>query len=38
MKSLKTGGPISLTDFINEKNEAIKSEWVLKLSEIKQKI
>ena len=37
MKSLKTGEPISLTDFINEMNEAIKSEWILKLSEIKKK-
>ena len=37
MKSLKTGESISLTDFINEMNEAIKSEWILKLSEIKKK-
>lgn len=37
MKSLKTGELISLTDFINEMNEAIKSEWILKLSEIKKK-
>ena len=36
MKSLKTGEPISLTDFINEMNEAIKSERILKLSEIKK--
>ena len=37
MKSLKTGETISLTDFIQEMNEAIKKEWIDKLSDIKKK-
>ena len=37
MKSLKTGKTISLTDFIQEMNEAIKKEWIDKLSDIKKK-
>jgi len=37
MKSLKTGKDISLTDFIQEMNEAIKKEWMDKLSDIKKK-
>jgi len=36
MKSLKTGETISLTDFIQEMNEAIKKEWIDKLSDIKK--
>ena len=36
MKSLKTNEPIPLTDFIQEMNEAIKKEWVDKLSDIKK--
>ena len=37
MKSLKTGKNIPLTDFIQEMNNAIKKEWVDKLSDIKKK-
>jgi len=37
IKSLKTGETISLTDFIQEMNEAIKKEWIDKLSDIKKK-
>lgn len=37
MKSIKTGNTISLTEYIKEMNEMLKTEWIEKLSEIKNK-
>jgi nucleotide-binding universal stress UspA family protein len=37
MKSFKTGEKISLNDYIKEMNEAIRSEWADKISDVKRK-
>lgn len=37
MKSIKTGNAISLSEYIAEMNEMLKTEWIEKLSEIKNK-
>jgi nucleotide-binding universal stress UspA family protein len=37
MKSIKTGNTISLSEYIAEMNEMLKTEWIEKLSEIKDK-
>jgi nucleotide-binding universal stress UspA family protein len=37
MKSVKTGKTISLTDYIQEMNDAIQLEWADRLSDIKKK-
>lgn len=37
MKSIKTGNTISLSEYISEMNEMLKTEWIEKLSEIKNK-
>jgi nucleotide-binding universal stress UspA family protein len=37
MKSIKTGNAISLSEYIAEMNEMLKTEWIEKLSEIKSK-
>lgn len=37
MKSIKTGNTISLSEYITEMNEMLKTEWIEKLSEIKNK-
>ncbi|HEU5120235.1 MAG TPA: universal stress protein [Candidatus Nitrosocosmicus sp.] len=37
MKSIKTGNAISLSEYIAEMNELLKTEWIEKLYEIKNK-
>ncbi len=37
MRSLKTGNTVSLTEYIEEMNEAIKLEWIEKLLNYKKK-
>lgn len=37
MKSIKTGNAISLSEYIAEMNEMLKTEWIEKLYEIKNK-
>jgi nucleotide-binding universal stress UspA family protein len=37
MKSIKTGNTVSLSEYIKEMNDVMKTEWINKLSEIKNK-
>ena len=37
MKSIKTGNTVSLSEYIKEMNDIMKTEWINKLSKIKNK-